>query len=603
MTVILKCLLCALLLTTLFGQEAKANTYNAASCAESDVAAAVAKASNGDTVTIPACSVGVSWTTGLTVTGGITLIGQGAGNTVILDNTSKGDSNCQGTTSLIVLNLSSNLSVRISGMTITGAPAQYNCGESANHIQISGVSHQVRIDHITFNLFVTAVNMTGDTWGVIDHNTFNEPSSNAPAFATEVHHDAWQGVGAYGDNSWAQPDTLGQAGAVYIENNTYSWPNTTYFPVGCFDTEAGGRLVFRFNTGCPFVGMHGLDSSGRWRSGRQYEVYGNTFTAQTNPNNNMYTGIFLRGGTGMVFNNSFDDISGTPYITLMQVNSYRDTSGYAPWGPSGAAEECDGRSPFDTNTGTVYATGNASGSSSLDSMIANGSPGWLANQWAPNGTTIYSLVDTTQGWASTIVSNTSNTIVTAYQAQTGQGLAHNWTSGDSFQILRASACMDQIGRGAGAYVSGTGGPGNAPTPTQAVNQASDPLYEWLNNHNGTNQSAIINNNSLHVVQNRDYYDWTASFTGTGGVGTGTLAARPTTCTTGVAYWATDQGNWNQSGSGGQGELFVCTATNTWSLYYTPYTYPHPLTLGSTSGTPPSSGTPLVPPSNLTGTVQ
>jgi hypothetical protein len=88
-----------------------------------------------------------------------------------------------------------------------------------------------------------------------------------------------------------------------------------------------------------------------------------------------------------------------------------------------------------------------------------------------------------------------------------------------------------------------------------------------------------------MIANRDYYGEvsqsaqsspTSPFNGTVGTGYGTLANRPTTCTQGVGYWATDQGNWNRSGAGGQGELFVCTSTNTWSLYYTPYTYPHPL---------------------------
>jgi hypothetical protein len=528
---------------------------------------------NGDTIEIPSCPSGATWTSGLSINVGITLEGQGAGNTVILDSTSKGNSNCQGTTSLIAANLSSNVFLRVSGMTITGKPAQYNCGESANHIQISGVSHQVRVDNITFNLFVTAVNITGDTWGVIDHNTFNEPVSNAPAFPTEVHHDSWQSVGAYGDNSWAQPDTLGEAGAVYIENNTYSWPNTTYFPVGCFDTEAGGRLVFRFNTGCPFVGMHGLDSSGRWRSGRQYEIYDNKFVAQANPNNNMYTGVFLRGGTGMIFNNDFEDISGFPYITLVQVNSYRDTGGYAPWGPNNTAEGCDGRGPFDSDAGNVYASGTASGSSSLDILVVNGSPGWTNNQWATN---TYSIVNTTQGWGSAITSSTGNTINSAPEQQNA-GVSHNWTSGDNFQVLKAAACIDQVGRGAGGYVSGTN-----PAPVVAIGQASDPLYEWLNSHNGTDQSAIVSNDPTHIQKSRDYYDWVGSFTGTGGVGSGTLSGRPSTCSTGAGYWATDQGSWNQSGSGGQGELFRCSATNTWSLYYTPYTYPHPLTTGSPS---------------------
>src|SRR5262249_32314074 len=67
----------------------------------------------------------------------------------------------------------------------------------------------------------------------------------------------------------------------------------------------------------------------------------------------------------------------------------------------------------------------------------------------------------------------------------------------------------------------------------------------------------------------------------------TLANRPTTCTTGVAYFATDQGSWNTSTSnpygvqqnGADGVLYKCTTPNTWTLYYTPYIYPHPLRNG------------------------
>jgi hypothetical protein len=589
MTRINRAVLTGFVLTSFFSAAAHANTYTAASCAERDVQTAVNQAASGDTVVIPSCPSGVTWgsnsssDTALSVNAGITLIGQGAGNTVITDNIYKGNSNCQGGLPLIQVDVTTNVPWRISGFTLNGQTSAPNCGESDEEILASGYSLQFRVDDIVFNLgAVAGVNTANGVCGVIDHNTFNDPQD---VFPVTVHHDTWQGVGYYGDNSWAQPDTFGTAQAVYIETNTFNF-NTTGFPVGCFDSEEGGRLVFRFNTGCPFVGSHGLDSSGRYRSVRQWEIYENSFTSPPISGSvpNMYTAIFMRGGTGFVFNNAFNDLGTAQYMTLAQLNNYRSTSGYAPWGPSGTAEGCDGRGPFDTSTGKVYATFTASSSSSTDNTVASSSPGWTTNQWADSfntGSIVYSLVDITLGWGSTIVSNTSNTIVTSGAAQAGQGLSHVAYSGDTMEILSSYPCADQIGRGAGAYISGTNGTGGAPTPVAPVNQASDPAYEWLNTYDGKSEAAFTVGGVgyYHVQPNRDYYAYNTSFSGTTGVGSGTLAERPSSCTQGVAYWATDQGSWNQSGSGGQGELYLCSATNTWSLYYQPYTYPNPLTQG------------------------
>lgn len=87
-----------------------------------------------------------------------------------------------------------------------------------------------------------------------------------------------------------------------------------------------------------------------------------------------------------------------------------------------------------------------------------------------------------------------------------------------------------------------------------------------------------------IAANTDYWNYTATFDGTAGVGCGILANRPATCTTGVGYWATDQDCSDLTGMVGaspatpiSGSLHKCTSTNTWTAdYYVPYAYPHPL---------------------------
>ena len=108
-------------------------------------------------------------------------------------------------------------------------------------------------------------------------------------------------------------------------------------------------------------------------------------------------------------------------------------------------------------------------------------------------------------------------------------------------------------------------------------------YFWNNKVNGSLSGASTgSSNSCGVVENTNFYNQQTSFTGTIGVGRGVIASRPSTCTTGVGYWATDQGSWNTKlPANTSGQFYKCTATNTWTLYYTPYTYPNPLRSGST----------------------
>jgi hypothetical protein len=183
------------------------------------------------------------------------------------------------------------------------------------------------------------------------------------------------------------------------------------------------------------------------------------------------------------------------------------------------------------------------------------------------------------------------------------GTAFNSTGSNWDENQSAStgyACMDMPGRGVGDLISG-----EFPNITNSTRgcissqacawprQATEPIYEWNNAWScpACGGAKFANQHPSVLNANRDYFLETGSFTGATGVGVGTRASRPATCTTGVAYWSTDQGgNWSSAGGANDGTLDKCTATNTWTNgFYTPYTYPHPLRSG---------GGLLAPPTNL-----
>jgi hypothetical protein len=110
------------------------------------------------------------------------------------------------------------------------------------------------------------------------------------------------------------------------------------------------------------------------------------------------------------------------------------------------------------------------------------------------------------------------------------------------------------------------------------------LYAWNNWLNGSLIDLTVDeNNCGTLVENVRFWNYDSSFDGTVGIGCGD-AAPSIDCTTGVAYWVTsyvpaatppttleDMRTYCQAG-----KLYKATSTNSWSLFYEPYTYPHPL---------------------------
>jgi hypothetical protein len=187
-------------------------------------------------------------------------------------------------------------------------------------------------------------------------------------------------------------------------------------------------------------------------------------------------------------------------------------------------------------------------------------------------------------------------------AMTGAG--SNW-DGDQPSIAQGYPCLDGVGRGYDAQaLNGHYFPNRLNSVTGTVawpQQYLEPVYVWMNTvYSGFNEGKI--GDSVTKL-NKDVYIDNTSFNGTTGTGFGQLSARPSTCTAGpggsyytsptgsygVAYWATDANS-------GNGELYVCTATNTWTAIYQPYTYPHPLTGGTATAS-------VNPPTNLAATIE
>ena len=499
-------------------------TYTAATCNVSDVNAVINGpthvAVNGDTIIIPAGSC--SWSSGITISGvGISILGTGTPNTgpstmgAGTSTTSIASTISGGTSALFsVSGLTQGQLMRIS---LINFPSETNTNPATgvgalifNGTCNSSGCPNLHIDNTTWGstwngayLPAGSIVFAYNVLGLADHNTINGPDGEAPYFVND-NLPAWMGVGQFGDNSWAQPDTMGTAQAFYFEFNIFDSGVASETDYG-YASAGGGRFVCRYNTYSDVAteavscGGHGTSSGGRPRGMRHMEVYGNQLTCTSS--SGCYGPMSFNSGTGYIFNNTWNSTGGGFFNGYSAVNAQRLQAGtWAPWG------QCNGSGAWDLNSG--------------------GSP---------------------------------------------------------------VACLDQPGRGQGTYMSGT-----TPTPAAWPSEVLEPVYEWGDSVTGGFTSPIVTGSSTLNVNN-DYYNETTNqiaqtsatspFNGTSGAGHGTLANRPTSCTTGVAYWATDQGSWNSGcGSGAQGELFKCTGTNTWTLSYTPYLCPHPLEAGGGSAT-------------------
>lgn len=493
----------------------------------------ISSAVNGDTINVSAGSA--TWSGATTINGKkISIIGAGIGSTIITGN------------SFFITTIASTNttvpSVRISGFTFV----------MGGNILTLEAAQGVRVDHVAFSQ-TSALNCilsyglgtsgpTGRNWALFDHDQFTycQQETLGGDFPNDGNSD---------NLSWSDADPSGTENVIDYETDIFINPDPSsggYF--NCFDSYMGGAYVVRFSTlsGCRFEG-HGLQGDNS-RGSRAKELYNNTICGNSpsvslgsstcpspNVGNPGYSYEFQRGG---VLHEMHNIIDGNWLHLELRIDTDRaEEDSIASQVPTW--QFCDG------TTQSTYLT-------------VPGNPG--------GGTTTYP----------------SPKIFIVDGAGTG-----------------GFGCRDGFGIGKDATTWASGY--SVTPPAQAV----VPSYFWRNIQNGSEASTTIdcetpstglcNNNQANLmVINKNFYQYNASNTGATGVGEGVLASRPATCAanaaggiTGVGYWATDVATWNGSGAGGNGALYTCNTTNTWTLTYTPLAYPHPF-LGAPPVSSPTS---------------
>jgi len=543
---------------------AEATTYAAASCSYADVSAQADASMNrslvdGDTVTVPACQPGISWTQTLKITKGITLKGAGIDQTVLIDDV------WDGMTRQPIISVScGSVDVTLRDFTIKRGTMSSTTPVTVGTIRLfcdNGVSGRpiiksVKLHDPNSNSFITAYGGLGG--GVFDSTFIGSMGSSNIMVATFLI--SYRGVGGYGDNSWAQPTSLGSSNFFFIERNTFT---TTAGGVGTvLDAYQGSRVVVRNNTVTDqdVCGDHGLDSGGRNRSSRVIECYRNSATYS----NKQAVMAIRRGGTGMYFGNTKMG-AGTLGMFVQGMN-YRDVDGFAPWGA------CDGGGSWDDNIATVYASGRHTGSTNSNGVLTDNAQNFLTVCAGGNcNGADYRIRNVTRGWSSDIcdAGQIGDGCTQDVTTTTLQGRASNyrqertWNLNDQYQIRKVNYCIDQPGRGAGVYLSGA-----KPRPTGPPNQAREPIYAW------NNTGASLGQIAGRWASAQYGRDMILGFSG---------SSLPGTCSSYDFFWKTNEGEWDSTnGSTPDGRGYQCNPANTWTLYYTPYTYPHPLSVQATS---------------------
>lgn len=279
------------------------------------IAVQIALSSPGDTVIVPEATR--EWTSTLTITKRIWLIGAGVGNTVITSNAGT-PSDSSGSDEALIRYVPTDATstdyFRLSGFTL-------DANEEGKLIYVyrSGTTPTyIRIDHnriIGMTAGWGSQQYDGVIYGAIDHNIMENL----------VHIDFY-GVNT---DAWASlVYTPGTADNLFVEDNEI------VNMIGTFDTIGdGGRACFRYNTFgllnqsySPLMDVHGNGTGVAEHSAMGAEIYGNYFSQPvTKGGLNM---VDVRGGKNVHY---FNWKAGAAANDYMRICEEHEDSYMAPY--------------------------------------------------------------------------------------------------------------------------------------------------------------------------------------------------------------------------------------------------------------------------------
>jgi hypothetical protein len=428
-------------------------------------------------------------------------------------------------------------SVRITGMTFqggnTGGVGKYN-----GFMTFNGSSQNLRVDHNHLNTKTYDTNNGGGAqhngyvYGVWDHNRFD---LNTPNNGVRSYNNTGDG----GNQPWSEATNLGSSLFLFIELNEFN---------GGFvnDCNYGARQVARYNM------VRANSNDGTANSG----VIQTHVNAQGDPNSRgcraleNYHNYHMNPTTSFPMYASADGsaATGVAYGNTVAAGINNDI-GFLYLGRVLAGNNC--------GQGANTANG---------CPVPPGGPGYCGT----GSTGIFSVWD-----------GNSNSAGYPCLGQTGRGKGDLLTGAYPSRRNSTTSCV----------------PTSPPGCSVWAHDLREPWYVWNETITGHPVCFSVNYSGVVMTADRDYYcqvspnpntSTTSPFNGTTGTGFGPGQYRPLTCTAGpggtydtspmgsygVAYFTTDS-----TGGLAVNTLYVCTALNTWTAIYTPYTYPHPLDTG------------------------